>query len=314
LEGEDKKEELYYRHFTGKIDTTWNISSFSHLISQRTLDVELPDRDTYHDLYTPKAENDLNLYGNENIFSFPKGARAGIFFHDVLEHLDFAENCKEEKVELISNKLKEYRFESKWQKPVYNMLDNVLSAPLYINNTTLRLSSVQCSNRINEMEFYFPLKPMSPNRLRRIFADYGSIHLVDDFPDRIGKLSFSLTKGFMKGYIDMVFYDQDRFWLVDWKSNFLGNSIEDYDKNVLNNVMSRDLYILQYHLYIIALHQYLQLRMPEFSYERHFGGVFYIFIRGVDTDKGPEFGIYKDIPDSILVDALLKALTLENRN
>ena len=155
---------------------------------------------------------------------------------------------------------------------------------------------------------------MSPNRLRRIFADYGSIHLVDDFPDRIGKLSFSLTKGFMKGYIDMVFYDQDRFWLVDWKSNFLGNSIEDYDKNVLNNVMSRDLYILQYHLYIIALHQYLQLRMPEFSYERHFGGVFYIFIRGVDMDKGPEFGIYKDIPDSILVDALLKALTLENRN
>jgi exodeoxyribonuclease V beta subunit len=160
------------------------------------------------------------------------------------------------------------------------------------------------------MEFYFPLKPVSPNRLRRIFADYGGIDLDDDFPNRLGKLSFSLTKGFMKGYIDMVFHEQDRFWLVDWKSNFLGSSVEDYGKNVLNNVMSRDFYILQYHLYILALHQYLQLRIPEFSYERHFGGVFYMFIRGVDPDKGPEFGIYKDIPDKTLVDALLKELIL----
>jgi exodeoxyribonuclease V beta subunit len=72
--------------------------------------------------------------------------------------------------------------------------------------------------------------------------------------------------------------------------------------------MKKDFYILQYHLYIIALYQYLQMRIPDFSYERHFGGIFYIFIRGVDPDKGPEFGIFKDIPDKTLVDALLKAL------
>jgi len=313
LTDENKKEGLSCRHFSGKIDTTWNISSFSHLISQRTLDRDLPDRDGYHELYTPITENDLQLYKKENIFTFPKGTRAGIFFHDVFEHLDFAERCTEERIKLISNKLKEYRFESKWQKPVCAMVDNVLSVPLCINNATLKLSSVQCRNRINEMEFYFPLKPLSPNRLRKIFTNYGGIDLVDDFPDRIGKLSFSLTKGFMKGYIDMVFHDQNRFWLVDWKSNYLGNRVEDYGRNVLNNVMSRDFYILQYHLYILALYQYLQLRIPEFSYKRHFGGVFYIFIRGVDPDKGPEFGIYNDIPDKTLVDALLKELILEEK-
>lgn len=311
--GEGDNEELSCRHFSGKIDTTWNISSFSHLISQRAVDREFPDRDVYHDLYTPTTENDLQLHKKENIFSFPKGTRAGIFFHDVFEHLDFVESCTEEKIKLISNKLKEYKFESKWQKPVCTMVDNVLSVPLCINNTTLMLSSVHCRNRINEMEFYFPLKPVSPNRLRKIFADYGGIALVDDFPDRLGRLSFSLTKGFMKGYIDMVFYEQDRYWLVDWKSNFLGNSVKDYGKNVLNTVMSRDFYILQYHLYVTALHQYLQLRIPEFTYERHFGGVFYIFIRGVNPDKGPEFGIYKDIPDKTLVDALLKELMLEEK-
>jgi len=310
LTGEGNKEELICRHFSGIIDTAWKISSFSHLISQRAMDSEFPDRDVYHDLFTPVPESDVQLYKKDNIFSFPKGTRAGIFFHDVFEHLDFAENCAEERIKLISNKLKEYRFESKWQKPVCAMVDNVLSVPLCINKTTLMLSSVQCRNRINEMEFYFPLRPLLPNRLRKIFADYGGIDLVADFPDRLGKLSFSLTKGYMKGYIDMVFYEQDRFWLVDWKSNFLGNNVEDYGKNVLNSVMSRDFYILQYHLYVLAVHQYLQLRIPEFSYERHFGGVFYIFIRGVDPDKGPEFGVYKDIPDATLVDALLKELIL----
>ena len=153
------------------------------------------------------------------------------------------------------------------------------------------------------------------NRFRRIDSErYLPIMVasifVGDFPDKLGKLSFSLTKGFMKGYIDMVFHEQDRFWLVDWKSNFLGNSVEDYGRNVLNNVMSRDYYILQYHLYVIALHQYLQLKIPEFIYERHFGGVFYIFIRGVAPDKGSEFGIYNDFPDKTLVDALLKELIL----
>jgi exodeoxyribonuclease V beta subunit len=310
LSGEYKKERLFCRHFSGKIDTTWNISSFSHLISQRALDAEHPDRDAYQDQYIPVTENHLGLYKNENIFSFPKGTRAGIFFHDVFEHLDFAESSTEERIKLVSNKLKEYRFESKWEEPVCNMVESVLSIPLDLNKTTLMLSSVQTRKRVNEMEFYFPLKPLSRKRLRKIFADYGGIDLINDFPDRLGRLTFSLTKGFMKGYIDMVFHDQNRFWLVDWKSNYLGSSVENYSKNVLKNVMKRHFYILQYHLYVVALHQYLRLRIPKFNYEQHFGGVFYLFLRGVDLDKGPEFGVYKDFPGKTLIDVLLRELIL----
>jgi exodeoxyribonuclease V beta subunit len=311
LPDEGKREGLSCRHFSGKIDTTWNISSFSRLVSHRTLDAELPDRDIYQNLYAPIMDNNLHLHENGNIFSFPKGTRAGIFFHDLFENLDFAGSDINERIELISKKLNEYGFDSKWKNPVCAMVDNVLSLPICFNKTTLMLSSIQCHNRINEMEFYFPLKPLSPNRLRKIFSDYGGIDLLGDFPEQLDKLSFSLTKGFMKGFIDMIFHDQDKFWLVDWKSNYLGSSVEDYGKNVLRNVMSRDFYILQYHLYVLALHQYLQLRMPEFRYERHFGGVFYIFIRGVDPDKSPDYGIFKDIPDKMLVDTLLKELLAE---
>jgi exodeoxyribonuclease V beta subunit len=106
----------------------------------------------------------------------------------------------------------------------------------------------------------------------------------------------------------MVFYHKGRYWLVDWKSNFLGTCVEDYGKDALTEIMNNDFYILQYHLYTLSLYQYLQHRLPDFSYERHFGGVFYIFIRGVDPLRGPEFGIYKDLPDTGLINALLKAL------
>jgi exodeoxyribonuclease V beta subunit len=88
----------------------------------------------------------------------------------------------------------------------------------------------------------------------------------------------------------------------------LGTRVEDYSKDALNTVMSNDFYILQYHLYTLALYQYLRVRLPGFDYEKDFGGVCYIFIRGVDPDHGPEFGIYKDYPSPDLIYALARAL------
>jgi exodeoxyribonuclease V beta subunit len=308
LTGADKAENISFRRFSGKIDTSWKISSYSHLISQRASDQELPDRDAFHFFQKPLTDRVLDLNINTDIFSFPKGTRAGIFFHDIFENLDFAAGNSEDNVRLVTDKLEAYGFEPKWQKPICAMIDKVLSIPLDISKTTLKLSSVQCKDRINEMEFYFPLKPVTPQVLKKIFVNYGGIDLKDGFPDQLEKLNFSLTKGFIKGYIDMVFYHKGRYWLVDWKSNFLGTCVEDYGKDALTEIMNNDFYILQYHLYTLSLYQYLQNRLPDFSYERHFGGVFYIFIRGVDPLRGPEFGIYKDLPNTGLINALLKAL------
>jgi len=308
LTGADNKDNISFRRFSGKIDTSWKISSYSHLISQRASDIELPDRDAFHSFQKSLTDRDLDLNINSDIFSFPKGARAGIFFHDIFEHLDFAPGNSEDNVRLVTDKLLAYGFESKWQKPICTMIDNVLSIPLETSKTTLRLSSVHSNDRINEMEFYFPLKPVAPQGLKKIFDKFGGIDIHGGFPDRLGKLNFSLTKGFIKGYIDMVFHHKGRFWLVDWKSNFLGTCVEDYGKDALAEIMNNDFYILQYHLYTLSLYQYLRLRFPGFDYEKHFGGVFYIFIRGVDPDRGPEFGIYKDLPNTGLVRALLNAL------
>jgi len=68
------------------------------------------------------------------------------------------------------------------------------------------------------------------------------------------------------------------------------------------------LYTLQYYIYTLALDQYLRLRMPGYRYEQHFGGVYYIFLRGVDSEMGPDFGIYRDVPSPDLIRALREGL------
>lgn len=308
ITGEENKERLSCRYFSGRIDNSWKISSYSSLISQRTPDEELPDRDAFDDVYVPATETGLDPYKNTDIFSFPKGTRSGIFFHDIFEHLDFTAENSGHKVQLITEKLQAYGFDPRWREPVITQIDKVLSTPLVSDNTAFSLSCVKWGNRCNEMEFYFPLKSVLPRHLKKIFADHGNINLYGEFPDQLDKLSFSLTRGFIKGYMDMLFYYNGRFWLVDWKSNFLGSSMEDYGKNALKRIMNDNLYILQYHLYTLAIHQYLRWRMTDFRYEKHFGGIFYIFIRGVDPDKGPEFGIYNDFPNPDLIDAMAKSL------
>jgi exodeoxyribonuclease V beta subunit len=112
----------------------------------------------------------------------------------------------------------------------------------------------------------------------------------------------------MKGFMDMVFRYEGRFYLVDWKSNFLGPGPEDYGPQGMVRAMEEGFYILQYTIYTLALNQYLKVRLPGYEYERDFGGVYYVFLRGVEPSRGAEFGIYRDRPSRRLIEALTREL------
>jgi len=84
--------------------------------------------------------------------------------------------------------------------------------------------------------------------------------------------------------------------------------VTDYHAGALMKAMTENLYFFQYHLYVTALHRYLSLRMPDYRYETHFGGVFYLFLRGMDPEYGPEFGVYKDRPPETLIHTLSEHL------
>ena len=312
LSGE--KAVLACKEFSGEIDRRHYISSFSSLISGRFPGAELADRDRVGRLDFPDRrqfpEADLKEMPSD-IFCFPRGTKAGTFFHDIFEHLDFNREDAAQTKKLVADKLQEYGFELTWQESLTSMIRKVLSAPLNSENNDFTLSCIRDQERLNELEFYFPLNSISKEKLKSIFEKYVTPELSPDFPEHIDRLNFAPLKGFMKGFIDLVFRFQDRFYLVDWKSNFLGSRVEDYSREALSMTMEKEFYFLQYHIYAVALNQYLKARMPEYNYETHFGGVYYIFLRGVDPKKGNNFGIYRDRPSGSLINELSENLVVE---
>jgi exodeoxyribonuclease V beta subunit len=124
-------------------------------------------------------------------------------------------------------------------------------------------------------------------------------------------LSFFPVQGMLKGFIDLVFEFAGRFYLLDWKSNLLASRIEDYNAAALAGEIRRRHYYFQYQLYTVALDRYLRLRVPGYRYERHFGGVYYLFLRGIDPAH-PQSGIYRDRLSEPLACALARLLIGED--
>ncbi len=303
---------LTCREFSGDIDRSWRISSFSSLISGQPRGAELADRDAISlpDSYNQMALEESTLEEEPSgIFAFPGGTKAGTFLHDILEHLDFAQKDTSPMEKLVTEKLDVYGFEPTWQETICRMIQKVLSVPLEPSRKDFTFSRIRNADRLNELEFYFPLQSISPKKLAGLLRSCFSSH----FPEHIERLHFAPVRGFMKGFIDMVFQFEGRFYLVDWKSNFLGGRVGDYGQEALAAVMEKEFYVLQYYIYTLALDQYLRLRLAGYNYETHFGGVYYIFLRGVDPERGPDFGIYRDLPSSELVESLREGL-IEKRD
>jgi exodeoxyribonuclease V beta subunit len=315
--GQEEDEPLLCRRFTEKINRSWKISSYSSLISAGASNVDLPDRDEALDRLEPDrmppidelvAESDPS---NLSVFTFPRGAQAGSFFHDILEHYDFAEETSDPLEGLVAGKLQQYGYDAKWHKTVCTAISTVLAVPLLADPPPFRLSSLKAWDRLNEMEFYFPLNRVTPGTLTKAFSTIASPDMFQQFPAQLENLTFAPSVGFMKGYIDMVFRHQGRFYLLDWKSNYLGPTPGHYDQSSLQKAMDTHYYFLQYHIYTLALHQYLRYQQPDYSYEKNFGGVLYVFVRGVDELKGSDYGVFYDLPDPALIHSLGQTLIPE---
>ncbi len=309
------RDRLQVRRFKGQIDKSWRIASYSSLVSHSKREHELPDRDELTDPAELNRESGLGEdaaigtdQAAQGLFAFPKGLTSGIFFHDILENLDFSNPDKRVWQDLVRIKLPGYGFDPKWEIPILDMLDNLSKVILSPRMAPFTLAAVDNSNRINEMPFYYPLKRVSAKTLARVFGAHSNQTTIRDFPQVLERLTFSPVAGLMKGFMDVLFLHNDRYYIVDWKSNFLGMAWEKYRSAHLNAEMRNSFYILQYHLYVLATHLHLQMRLPGYAYAKNFGGIFYIFLRGISAQLGPEYGIYEDRPDFGLIRALENAL------
>jgi exodeoxyribonuclease V beta subunit len=188
------------------------------------------------------------------------------------------------------------------------MLENLGKVQLHSDVPNLKLCNIPRANCMHELEFYFPLSRVTPDVVRGVFS---TKHLPRSFVktaplmgQQLDRLNFSPARGYMRGFIDLVFEYEGKFYVLDWKSNFLGNSIKNYSQDKLVDSILTGFYFLQYHIYCLALHLYLQNRLPGYRYESHLGGVFYVFLRGVKQNLGPGYGIYHDLPDLSTIELL----------
>jgi len=105
-----------------------------------------------------------------------------------------------------------------------------------------------------------------------------------------------------------VFRHDGRFYVADYKSNHLGDHAADYAPARLVRSMREHHYYLQYHLYTLALHRWLAVRVREYDYDRHFGGVYYLYVRGMSPGHAPGTGVFFDRPPRALIESLAGAL------
>ena len=282
--------------FEGDIQAPWRVGSFSALTQGH--DAELPDYDAQANADVPVVQVQERHVLDR--FSFPRGAQAGMCLHAIFEFLDFASDDDIAIHALVNKLLLQYGFEMHWTSVVCEWVKSVCKTELSAHSG-LKLNRLTHSQRLDELAFYFPVAGLSVSGIQQSLLPL----LAPDSPlaEVISQLQFYDLTGFMKGFIDLVFEDQGRFYIVDYKSNHLGHQQTGYQTDELNQAMVSHDYPLQYLIYSLALHRYLRLRLPDYDPEQHLGGAYYLFIRGMQPDWG-QAGVFYDKPSVAVLDAL----------
>ena len=280
--------------FHGKIDKSWYLSSFSALT--RNLSHTRPDKKDHHDdLPEPTHLQETEL--SELRFSLAKGAHTGNLLHDALEHCDFTQP---DWPAVLQDPLLHYPPLPEQQ---VSELTHWLQACIETELPAIppcssgpALCDLERKSTLRESEFYFPLNAAKMGTLKEILQTHRQSETTVTLP------TATTLHGMMHGFIDLIFEYQGRFYVADYKSTHLGNHASDYDLAALKANNEAHFYDLQYLIYSLALHRYLQSRIADYHPAEHFGGVYYLYLRGMKP--GADSGIFHTAIDPELLQAL----------
>ncbi|MCY3933604.1 MAG: exodeoxyribonuclease V subunit beta [Acidobacteria bacterium] len=229
------------------------------------------------------------------VFTFPAGGRSGRCLHHIFErHLDDADAGSLERT--CETALIRYGFQDKWLPVVRTLVENGLETPLVPPGeagAVFRLSDLK--QPIAELEFHLPLRKLQRAALAHCLEEHGYEHRLAAGDDEI--------EGFLHGFIDLVARHDGRWYVIDYKSNWLGPDLASYSEAAIAQSMRLHGYHLQYLLYLTALHRLLALRLPDYDYDRHVGGAFYLFLRGM-RPNAPGSGVFHDRPSRACIETI----------
>ncbi|MEE3879523.1 exodeoxyribonuclease V subunit beta [Vibrio sp. YYF0003] len=303
--------DLTAKELQNPIDRNWRITSYSGLVKQGSHQTEhdATIEITGFDIDSSDEQDEENLVEPErSIFTFPRGARPGTFLHSLFEEIEFTQPATtEENTQIILGLMESEQLDEEWLPILQQLIDTVLATPL--DGKSLLLNQKAPSQRLVEMEFLLPIEVLSAPALNRVIQRH------DPLSAKAGDLGFQTVQGMLKGFIDLVFEHQGKYYVLDWKSNHLGDDVTHYHGEALKSAMADHRYDLQYQIYALALHRFLRSRLANYQYDQHFGGVYYLFLRGMDGQS--DHGIFSAKPTLEFLqemDRLIDGQALETRS
>lgn len=277
----------------------WWVYSFTQLANEATGAIEAAARTVVEEAGA-QDEPMQTLPEGDRCFS---GSRFGNVLHGALERIDFAAWAQWPAAPAADSELAHLRAalhaEGYGDEDVADGVDTLL--PLIANTLTVRLpegvrlAGIPIEQRLMEMEFHFALRPTAVPDLLELLHAHGLLRQRKAFGTR------QRLEGLLTGKIDLVYVHDGRFYVLDYKSNRL----PAYDHAALSMAMDESEYALQALLYALALHRWLRFRLGEtYDYETHFGGIRYLFCRGLDATDPAQPGVHAWLPPRELIEGL----------
>ena len=297
-----KNDDLKAAEFTGNIEQDWRITSFTsieqgHRRQNYFTESAGKKHAVFDDAKDYDSQNSIEistalLNENEsNILDLPRGKQVGTALHRHFENCYFSDLANTEEIDKLRQSL---QLDKTFTEPLQNWLQKISHTPLS-NEIGIALADLAIKDCIKEMPFYLAIREHFD-----VAAFNRALKAHHHLPSE--PLQFEKIQGMVRGSIDLVFRHNGKYYLVDYKSNFLGSTLADYNQEALKKEMLHSHYDWQYLIYTLALHRYLQSVVPHYDYARDFGGVFYLFLRGMNGD--PQSGVFYDRPSVELITEL----------
>jgi exodeoxyribonuclease V beta subunit len=286
-----------------KASENWWIASYSALRIGDTLSVgtdEAPESPQAQKLFDderldPHAPREV-VAGGGDIHRFPRGPNPGTFLHGLLEWAGsegFAA-APQDVIDAIARRCNRRGWEG-WIATLSDWLQHLLKSPLHLGVDQPPVKFEQLTQYQVEMEFWFASHKVDVLKLDALVCQYTHNGVA-----RVAAEPVQLN-GMFKGFIDLTFEHDGRYYVADYKSNWLGADDAAYTPQAMEQSILDNRYDLQYVLYLLALHRQLKARLADYDYDRHVGGALYLFLRGT---RAASQGVFFTRPPRELIERL----------
>lgn len=282
---EQAEQAFSFKQRQRSLYTAWQMSSYTALSSLSFQEApELPD--------DKAREEPVVDWTAANYSELPRGAHTGNVIHDLLENIPFYILAAENDISQQRDRAcQRYGLKTAQPEQIDLLLKNTVNTALSDTDDQFVLKNLSAKHCLKEMPFYLSMQTLDASQINYILKDDPSYQA----------LSKKTLCGYITGFIDLICEYNGQYYVMDYKSN----ALEAYEQSNLIEAMREHNYGLQYWIYTLVLHQYLKNRLPDYSYEKHIGGVKYLFVRGMDESQANS-GVYQVKPEFSKVEQLAK--------